>query len=184
MSALMNFFRKKHLYETQSDLQKLSAEEIARLDPSDIGTYIETDDGGSPLQGPKKRALSYLLALKRNNITDSVRRSKLVERFLKESGILPNPEVDKLIVDAHKEVLDKQINEKDLQNRLNALHDLSKTPYTREEETYNQIHGLTTRGGRKSKTGRRRRGAGNRRKSVRKSSRTTRSRKQSRRQLH
>jgi len=58
----MNFFRKKHKYETQSDLQNLSVEEIIRIDPKDIGFYIEEETGSNPLTGDKLKALNKLLA--------------------------------------------------------------------------------------------------------------------------
>ena len=58
----MNFFRKKHKYETQTDLQNLSVEEIIRIDPKDIGFYIEEETGSNPLTGDKLKALNKLLA--------------------------------------------------------------------------------------------------------------------------
>ena len=49
MSAKSYFRRmgigKQHRYETQADLQDMTREEIVRIDPKDIGLYIETETG-------------------------------------------------------------------------------------------------------------------------------------------
>ena len=77
----MSFFRKKHKYETQSDLQGLSVEEIIRIDPKDIGFYIEEETGGNPLTGDKLKALKKLLAFKRNIPTNKILRQLFCKKF-------------------------------------------------------------------------------------------------------
>ena len=80
----MNFFRKKHNYETQADLQGLSVEEIIRIDPKDIGFYIEEETGGNPLTGDKLKALNKLLAFKRNIPKGKPVPESMIQQFLNE----------------------------------------------------------------------------------------------------
>ena len=63
--SLKSYFRKDHKYKTQADLKDMTAEQIVSLNPSDIGFYVETETGGIPLTGVKKRALFNLLARKK-----------------------------------------------------------------------------------------------------------------------
>jgi hypothetical protein len=98
---------KKHTYETQSDLKDMSREAILRIDPKDIGTYVETETGGIPLTGDKKKALTRLLAIKRfekENPSAINGRDKLISDFEKREGWVSNPEVNKLIIDTTKEM--------------------------------------------------------------------------------
>lgn len=53
---------KKHTYETQADLKDMSREAILRIDPKDIGTYVETETGGIPLTGDKKKGVDAVIS--------------------------------------------------------------------------------------------------------------------------
>ncbi len=47
MSWVPSFLKRKtHKYETQADLDKLTADEIIHLDPKEVGFYVEKNEGG------------------------------------------------------------------------------------------------------------------------------------------
>ena len=98
---------KKHRYESQADLKDMTREEIVRIDPKDIGLYIETETGDIPLTGDKKKALTRLLAIKRlekESPSAANQRDKIINDFEKREGWVSNPEVDRLIIDTTKQV--------------------------------------------------------------------------------
>jgi len=66
---MASFFRKKHRYETQADLKDMTAEQIVNLNPKDVGTYLENETGGIPLEGQKRRAMFTLLNIKKREKT-------------------------------------------------------------------------------------------------------------------
>lgn len=156
MSSLKSYFRKKHKYETQADLKDMTAEQIVSLNPSDVGTYIETETGGIPLTGVKKRALNNLLAQKRvekESGPNPTARERVIDSFLKRENLRNDPEVDKLIVQTNAEVMGDKVRMKEMENRLRRLRDEPEIPYTEEEKTYLRLSKLNTGG----KTKRRRR---------------------------
>ena len=57
MSSFKSYFRKKHKYETQSDLKYMTPEQIVNLHPSEVGFSIEQETGGIPVEGAKRRAM-------------------------------------------------------------------------------------------------------------------------------
>ena len=167
MSAKSYFRRmgigKQHRYETQADLKDMTREEIVRIDPKDIGSYIETETGDIPLTGDKKKALTRLLAIKRfekDNPSAANQRDKIINDFEKREGWVSNPEVDRLIMDTTKQVEYGKLADKKMENRLLALGDKPTVPLTEEEELWDSLENLEkggrkTRKYRKSKTKRR-----------------------------
>lgn len=145
MSTLRSYFRKKHKYETQADLKDMTAEQIVSLNPSDVGTYIEGDTGGVPLQGVKKRALYNLLAQKRaekESGHNPTARQRVIDDFLKREGLRNDPQVTKLLVDTNTEILRERVNMKEMENRLRKLRDEAEIPYTEEEKMHLRLSKL------------------------------------------
>lgn len=158
MSSFKKYFRKKHRYETQADLKDMTAEQIVSLNPSDVGSYIETETGGIPLTGVKKRAMFNLLAQKRaekESGPNPAARQRVIDSFLKRENLRNDPEVDKLIVQTNAEVMGDKVRMKEMENRLKRLRDEPEIPYTEEEKTYLRLSKLNTGG--KSKRRRRHR---------------------------
>lgn len=154
--SLKSYFRKKHKYETQADLKDMTAEQIVSLNPSDIGFYIESETGGVPLTGVKKRALFNLLAQKNQEKKSGINpsaREKVIDSFLKREGLRNDPEVNKLLVETEHDIIKDRVQMKSLENRLRKLRGDSEIPYTDEEELYLRMQNLKIGG----KTRRRRR---------------------------
>jgi len=143
--SLKSYFRKKHKYETQADLKDMTAEQIVSLNPSDVGFYIETETGGIPLSGVKKRAMFNLLAQKREEKkigpNPSV-REKVVDNFLKKEGLRSDPQVTKLLVEIDHDITKDRVQIKSLENRLRKLRGEPEVPYTDEEELYLRMQNL------------------------------------------
>lgn len=166
MSSAKSYFRrmgigKKHRYESQADLQNMTREEILRIDPKDIGSYIETETGDIPLTGDKKKALTRLLAIKRlekESPSAVSQRDKIINDFEKREGWVSNPEVDRLIIDTTKQMEYGKLSDKKMGNRLLALGDKPIVPLTEEEELWDSLENLEkggrikTRKHRRSKT--------------------------------
>lgn len=154
--SLKSYFRKKHKYETQSDLKDMSAEQIVSLNPSDVGFYIESETGGIPLTGVKKRALFNLLSQKnqeKKTGPNPSAREKVIDSFLKREGLKSDPEVTKLLAETDYEITKDRLQMKSLENRLKKLRGDPEVPYTDEEELYLRMQNLKIGG----KTRRRRR---------------------------
>ena len=153
MSSLTSLFRKKHKYETQADLKDMSAEQIVRLNPGEVGHYIEGETGGIPLTGKKKSAMITLLAIKRHNkaTPNEGARQGAITRFLRTEGIVSDPEVDKLIMNTHTENMREQLQLKDMTNRLRALSNKQPIPDTDEESMARRLQNLNSGGKRKRK---------------------------------
>jgi len=167
MSSLKSYFRKKHKYETQADLKDMTAEQIVSLNPSYVGSYIETETGGIPLTGVKKRALYNLLSQKRiekESGPNPVARQRVIDDFLKREGLINDPQVTKLLVQTNTEVMGDKVRMKEMENRLRRLRDEPEIPYTEEEKTHLRLSKLNTGG----KTKKRRRNRTKKRKSHRK----------------
>ena len=152
MASLKRYFRKKHKYETQSDLQYMNAEQIVNLNPNDVSNYIETETGGIPLEGVKRRALYRLLAIKKQNkaTPNEYAKQRAITQFLQNEGIKSNPVTDKLMVNAHTEMIKEQLEMKDLENRLKRLDNKTEIPYTEEEVFFKRLQNIG--GKRKRKT--------------------------------
>jgi organic radical activating enzyme len=131
----MNFFRKKHKYETQSDLQNLSVEEIIRIDPKDIGLYIEEETGGNPLTGDKLKALNKLLAFKRNIPKGRPVPESMIQQFLNEES-----QINKMMGEATNEIVKENKQQTiddlkmlDLTRGVDALNNRMPQPVTKDE---------------------------------------------------
>lgn len=163
MSSAKSYFRrmgigKKHRYESQSDLKDMTREEIVRIDPKDIGLYVETETGGIPLTGDKKKSLTRLLAIKRfekENPSAISKRDKLINDFEKREGWVSNPEINRLIIDTTKKMEYDKLADKKMENRLLALSNKPVVPLTEEEELWGSLEKLE--GGGKHKTRKHRR---------------------------
>lgn len=164
MSSAKSYFRrmgigKKHRYESQADLKDMTREEILRIDPKDIGLYIETETGGIPLTGDEKKSLTRLLAIKRfekENPSAISKRDKLINDFEKREGWVSNPEMNRLIIDTTKKMEYDKLADKKMENRLLVLSNKPVVPLTEEEELWGSLEKLggknKTRKHRKSKT--------------------------------
>ena len=108
--SLKSYFRKDHKYKTQADLKDMTAEQIVSLNPSDIGFYVETETGGIPLTGVKKRALFNLLArkkLEKKSGINLLAREKIINNFLQREGL--DPEVTKLLAETEDIILSERM---------------------------------------------------------------------------
>jgi hypothetical protein len=131
----MNFFRKKHKYETQSDLQDLSVEEIIRIDPKDIGLYIEEETGGRPLTGDKLKALNRLLAFKRNIPKGRPVPESMIQKFLNEDAEIrkvTNAATNEL-VNENKQQTINDLKMLDLKRGIDSLSDRMIEPVSDKE---------------------------------------------------
>jgi hypothetical protein len=147
--SLKSYFRKDHKYKTQSDLKDMTAEEIVCLNPSEVGFYIETETGGIPLTGVKKKALYNLLArkkLEKQSGINLMAREKMIDSFLKREGLRNDPEVTKLLVKTDNEITSNRVQMKSLENRLRKLRNETEIPYTDEEKIYLRMLKLPTGG--------------------------------------
>jgi len=114
-NSLKSFFRKPHKYETQADLDKLTADEIIHLDPKEVGLYVENEDGGVKLTGAKRASMLRLLSIKRDEKANPslIRlRASVVDKLTNR-----DKEVEQLMRDAQKEI-DEEITTR---NRLTLL---------------------------------------------------------------
>ena len=144
MSSFKSYFRKKHKYETQSDLKYMTPEQIVNLHPSEVGFSIEQETGGIPLEGVKRRAMFLLLSIKKREkeTPNEKARQSAINRFLEREGIKSNHEVDKLMVDTHTEMIKEQLEMKDIQNRLRKLNNQKLIPDTEEETLFRRLNAL------------------------------------------
>ena len=103
MSWLPSFLKRKpHKYETQADLDKLTADEIIHLDPKEVGFYVEKNEGGVKLTGPKRTSMLRLLSIKRDEKDNPslIRlRAGVVNKLTNQ-----DKEVTQLMINAQKEI--------------------------------------------------------------------------------
>ncbi len=128
MESLKSLFRKPHKYETQADLDKLTADEIIHLDPKEVGFYVEKNEGGVKLTGPKRTSMLRLLSIKRdekNNPSLIRLRASVVDKLTNQ-----NKEVEKLMRDTQAEIDREAAEQNSMRNRL-ALLGMPKAPTTR-----------------------------------------------------
>lgn len=131
----MSFFRKKHKYETQSDLQDLSVEEIIRIDPKDIGFYIEEETGGNPLTGDKLKALNRLLSFKRSIPKGRPVPESMIQKFLNEDAEIRKvtDEAISEIVNENKQQTINDLKMLDMQRGIDTLNNRMPQPVTKDE---------------------------------------------------
>ncbi len=130
---LSSFSFKKHKYETQDDLKRLSPEDIVSLNPNDVGFYIENSTGN--LTKLQSLALVNLLQQKKLLKADpNFNRQKAIQSFLTRHNIKSSDELNDVLMNAHSEAI-KDLNERDqiaaLQNRMNKLGGKSRRKYRR-----------------------------------------------------
>ena len=89
-------------------------EEIIRIDPKDIGLYIEEETGGNPLTGNKLKALHKLLAFKRNIPKGSPVPESMIQQFLNE-----DTQINKVIDETKSKMI--QENKQQTKNELQIL---------------------------------------------------------------
>ena len=105
MSWLPSFLKRKpqmYKYETQADLDKLTANEIINIDPKEVSVNVEKNKGGVNLPGDKRAAMFRLLSIKREeerNPSLSSRRASVVDKLTNR-----DKEVEQLMRDAQKEI--------------------------------------------------------------------------------
>lgn len=147
--SLKSYFRKKRKYDTQADLKDMTAEQILRLDPSDVGYHISDETGGVPLKGVKLRALYNLLAYKKVAKETGLNpqlREKQIDAFLKRENLREDPEVNELIVKTTQDVMNEKVSQKQLENRFRKLNEQSEIPYTDEEKLHMRLQKLALGG--------------------------------------
>jgi hypothetical protein len=143
--SLKSYFRKDHKYKSQADLKDMTVEQIVSLNPSDIGFYVETETGGIPLTGVKKRALFNLLARKKLEKKAGINlkaREKIINEFLQREGLKNDEKVTKLLVDTNYNIMSDRVKMKSMENRLRKLKGEAQIPYTTEEEMYLRMQKL------------------------------------------
>lgn len=167
MSSLKKLFRKKHRYETQADLKDMTAEQIASLNPSEVGFYLEEETGGVPLEGPERRAMFTLLNIKKREkeAPNEKARQRAITSFLEREGIKSNPQVEALIAQVQQEIaeedkvkMQEQIDMKNFENRLRLLNNKPPIPYTEEENIFLRLQKLGGKSRRKTVSKRKLRG--------------------------
>ena len=105
MSWLPSFLKRKpqtYKYETQADLDKLTANEIINIDPKEVSVNVEKNKGGVNLPGDKRAAMFRLLSIKREeerNPSLSSRRASVVDKLTNR-----DKEVEELMMNAQKEI--------------------------------------------------------------------------------
>lgn len=175
----MSFFRKKHKYETQSDLQGLSVEEIIRIDPKDIGFYIEEETGGNPLTGDKLKALKKLLAFKRNIPKGRPVPESMIQQFLNEES-----QINKMMGEATNEIVKENKQQTiddlkmlDLKRGVDSLSNRMPQPVTTDESIKRKWTNLGGRTRKRRKTRKQRKSLRKSKKLLRKTKKTKRRQK-------
>ena len=143
-SSFKSYFGKKHTYNTQADLKDMTPEQIVNLNPKEISSDVETNTGGIPLTGVKRKAMLNLLAIKRQEKkTPSVKgRQNAIDNFLNREGLNKASEVTSLIVKTDNQLMRENLEQKDLENRLKKLNDQEPIPDTEEEAIFRRINRL------------------------------------------
>ena len=104
-SWLPSIFKSKpktYKYETQADLDKLTANEILNLNPNEVSLTVDKNKGGVNLPGDKRAAMFRLLSIKREeerNPSLSSRRASVVDKLTNQ-----DKEVEELMMNAQKEI--------------------------------------------------------------------------------
>jgi len=147
----MPLFGKSHKYESQADLKDMTAEQIVNIEPKDVRNDLDTKTNGVTLDKVKKRAIDTLLSIKKYHkaTPNETARQKAITNFLKREGIIPDPEVDRLIANTQTEMVQEnmakireQLELKDMTNRLRALDNKPPIPDTEEESMVRRVQNL------------------------------------------
>jgi len=170
INSIINYFTtlstKNHKYETQADLKDMTAEQIVKIAPEDVGFYLKYKTGGIPLEGVKEEAMNALLLIKTLNYdisNETARkngRQRAINIFLNRNGIKSDPEVIQLMVEGQAEIYQEnkakklQLEREDVDRRFNALKSLKAGK--RRTVSKGKRRGKTRKGRKGRKTNRRR----------------------------
>lgn len=97
--SLKNYFKSNKKYQSQYDLQNMSAVEIINIYPEEVDKNIDKNTSKIALDGVKRRAMYALLAIKniwKQNPSEELRQ-KAINQFLVREGLKNDNEVNKLI---------------------------------------------------------------------------------------
>jgi hypothetical protein len=106
---------KTYKYETQADLDKLTADEIIHLDPKEVSLNVDKNKADIKLTGDKRDSMLSLLSIKREeerNPSLSSLRASVINRIIRQKS-----EAEKLIKDTQAEI----DAENTMRNRLTLL---------------------------------------------------------------
>jgi hypothetical protein len=123
MPWLPSFLKSKpktsYKYETQADLDKLTADEIIHLDPKEVSLNVDKNKGDIKLTGDKRDSMLSLLSIKREE-----ERNPSLIRFRASviDGILRNKsEAEKLVRDTQAEIDAEAAELNTMKNRITLL---------------------------------------------------------------
>jgi hypothetical protein len=97
--SLKNYFKSNKKYQSQSDLQNMTAIDIINIHPEEVDKNIDKNTSRVALDGVKRRAMYALLAIKsmwKLNPSEELRQ-KTINQFLIREGLKNDNEVNKLI---------------------------------------------------------------------------------------
>jgi hypothetical protein len=111
-SWLPSIFKSKpktYKYETQADLNKLTAEEILNLNPNEVSLTVDKNTGGVNLTEPKRTAMFRLLSIKSKEKEISKLKEKNPKLSDLREGVIEglikhDKEVEQLMRDAQTEI--------------------------------------------------------------------------------
>ena len=107
--SLKSYFKSNKKYQSQSDLQNMSAVDIINIHPEEVDKNIDKNANKVALDGVKRRAMYALLAIKsmwKLNPSEEFRQ-KAINQFLVREGLKNDNEVNKLIQIKQMEVNDE-----------------------------------------------------------------------------
>lgn len=107
--SLKSYFKSNKKYQSQSDLQNMSAVDIINIYPDEVDKNIDKNTSKVTLDGVKRRAMYALLAIKsmwKLNPSEEFRQ-KAINQFLVREGLKNDNEVNKLISIKQMEVNDE-----------------------------------------------------------------------------
>jgi hypothetical protein len=176
----LNCFGKQHEYNTQADLVNMSPEDIVRLEPCDVPSYIIDRPGSRPLDNMQLKALRVLLQIKQDEKAmrppiNKTGRDTRINKFLgiddqtREVSSLLKETMDDMAKEDSETAI-RLLQEKDLRNRLAKLNGLKLVPYTDADNITRRFMEVN-KGGKRRKTYKRKRRVTKKRKDKRKSSR-------------
>jgi len=104
-----SYFKSNKKYQSQSDLQNMTAVDIINIHPEEVDKNIDKNASKVALDGVKRRAMYALLAIKsmwKLNPSEEFRQ-KAIHQFLIREGLKNDNEVNKLISIKQMEVNDE-----------------------------------------------------------------------------
>jgi len=137
---------KTYKYETQADLDKLTADEIIHIDPKEVSLNVDKNKSLVKLTGDKRDSMLSLLSIKREeerNPSLSSLRASVINRIIRQKS-----EAEKLMKDTQAEMDAEAAEQNTMRNRITLL--------TMPNAPTGPIN-ITKKGGRKSINTRRRR---------------------------